>query len=412
MSILELSYIRKYFPILHQNVNGYPLAYLDSAASAQKPIQVLDVLRHYYEQDNANVHRGVHTLGSRATKAYEEARAKVARFIHAKRVEEVIFTRGTTASINLVASSYGRAVCKEGDEIVISAMEHHSNLLPWQQVAKATGALLKYIPLQEDGTFTIEDVANTITNRTKLVAVSHISNVLGIANPVKEMAALAHKHGAVILVDGAQSIAHIKVDVQELDCDFYVFSGHKMCGPTGIGVLYGKSHLLENMEPVEFGGEMIDEVGLYDATWKQLPWKFEAGTPIIAGAIGLGAAIDFLAQIGLDVIEAHDQDLTRYALEQMKQLDGFKLYGPVEGRCGLITFNLGNIHPHDLATILDMHGVAIRAGHHCCQRLMKHFEVGATARASFYLYNTEAEVEQLVAALRKAMQYFEEMGVN
>ena len=412
MSILELSYIRKYFPILHQNVNGSPLAYLDSAASAQKPIQVLDVLRHYYEQDNANVHRGVHTLGSRATKAYEEARAKVARFIHAKRVEEVIFTRGTTASINLVASSYGRAVCKEGDEIVISAMEHHSNLLPWQQVAKATGALLKYIPLQEDGTFTIEDVANTITNRTKLVAVSHISNVLGIANPVKEMAALAHKHGAVILVDGAQSIAHIKVDVQELDCDFYVFSGHKMCGPTGIGVLYGKSHLLENMEPLEFGGEMIDEVGLYDATWKQLPWKFEAGTPIIAGAIGLGAAIDFLEQIGLDVIEAHDQDLTRYALEQMKQLDGFKLYGPVEGRCGLITFNLGNIHPHDLATILDMHGVAIRAGHHCCQRLMKHFEVGATARASFYLYNTEAEVEQLVAALRKAMQYFDEMGVN
>lgn len=410
--MLELSYIRKYFPILHQNINGYPLAYLDSAASAQKPIQVINTLKDYYEQDNANVHRGVHTLGARATKAYEEARAKVTHFIHAKRMEEVIFTRGTTASINLVASSYGRAVCNEGDEIVISAMEHHSNLLPWQQVAKATGAILKYIPLQEDGTFSIEDAASTITNRTKLVAVSHISNVLGIANPVKEMAALAHKHGAVMLVDGAQSIAHIKVDVQELDCDFYVFSGHKMCGPTGIGVLYGKGELLEKMEPVEFGGEMIDEIGLYDATWKQLPWKFEAGTPIIAGAIGLGTAIDFLEQIGLDVIEAHDQYLTRYALEQMKQLDGFTLYGPDEGRCGLITFNLGNIHPHDLATILDMHGVAVRAGHHCCQRLMKHFQVGATARASFYLYNTEAEVEQLLVGLNKAIHYFKEMEVN
>lgn len=412
MRTLDLSYVRKYFPILHQNIHGYPLAYLDSAASAQKPIQVINTLKDYYEQDNANVHRGVHTLGARATKAYEEARAKVTRFIHANRMEEVIFTRGTTTSINLVASSYGRAVCKEGDEIVISAMEHHSNLLPWQQVAKATGAVLKYIPLQQDGTFSIEAAANTITNRTKLVAVSHISNVLGVANPVKEMAALAHKHGAVILVDGAQSIAHIKVDVQELDCDFYVFSGHKMCGPTGIGVLYGKAHLLENMEPVEFGGEMIDEVGLYDATWKQLPWKFEAGTPIIAGAIGLGAAIDFLEQIGLDVIEAHDQYLTRYALEQMKQLDAFTLYGPEEGRCGLITFNLGNIHPHDLATILDMHGVAVRAGHHCCQRLMKHFEVGATARASFYLYNTEAEVEQLLAGLNKAINYFKEMEVK
>jgi cysteine desulfurase/selenocysteine lyase len=410
--MLDLSYIRKYFPILHQNINGYPLAYLDSAASAQKPIQVINTLKDYYEQDNANVHRGVHTLGARATKAYEEARAKVTHFIHAKRMEEVIFTRGTTASINLVASSYGRAVFKEGDEIVISAMEHHSNLLPWQQVAKATGAVLKYIPLQENGTFSIEDAASTITNRTKLVAVSHISNVLGIANPVKEMAALAHKHGAVMLVDGAQSIAHIKVDVQELDCDFYVFSGHKMCGPTGIGVLYGKGELLEKMEPVEFGGEMIDEVGLYDATWKQLPWKFEAGTPIIAGAIGLGTAIDFLEQIGLDVIEAHDQYLTRYALEQMKQLDGFTLYGPDEGRCGLITFNLGNIHSHDLATILDKHGVAIRAGHHCCQPLMRHFEVGATARASFYLYNTEAEVDQLLVGLNKAIHYFNEMEVK
>ncbi|MNH99913.1 putative cysteine desulfurase [compost metagenome] len=409
MIILDTSNIRKLFPILGQKVNGHPLAYLDSAASAQKPIQVIETLKHYYERDNANVHRGVHTLGSRATDAYEEARAKAARFIHAERALEIIFTRGTTSSINLVASSYARAVCKEGDEIVVSAMEHHSNLLPWQQAAKATGAVLKYIPLQADGTFSIEAAEKTITDRTKVVSVSHISNVLGVANPVKQIAAIAHKHGAVVMVDGAQSIPHIKVDVQELDCDFYAFSGHKMCGPTGIGVLYGKRAYLEQMEPIEFGGEMIADVGLYDASWKELPWKFEGGTPIIAGAVGLGAAIDFLEQIGLDVIEAHDKQLTSYAVERMKQIDHLTMYGPEEGRFGLVTFNLDTIHPHDLATVLDTYGVAIRAGHHCCQPLMKHFGASATARASFYLYNTEEDVEQLLFALNKTKKYFREV---
>jgi len=407
--ILDTSNIRKLFPILGQTINGYPLAYLDSAASAQKPIQVIETLKHYYEQDNANVHRGVHTLGSRATEAYEGARVKVARFIHAERGEEIIFTRGTTSSINLVARSYARAVCKEGDEIVVSAMEHHSNLLPWQQAAKATGAVLKYIPLQTDGTFSIEEAENTITNRTKIVSISHISNVLGVANPVKQIAAIAHNRGAVVMVDGAQSIPHIKVDVQELDCDFYAFSGHKMCGPTGIGVLYGKKAYLEQMEPIEFGGEMIADVGLYDASWKELPWKFEGGTPIIAGAIGLGAAIDFLEQIGLDVIEAHDKQLTSYAVEQMKQIEHLTMYGPEEGRFGLVTFNLGKIHPHDLATVLDTYGVAIRAGHHCCQPLMRHFGASATARASFYLYNTEADVEQFLFALNKTKEYFKKV---
>lgn len=409
MIILDTSNIRKLFPILGQTINGYPLAYLDSAASAQKPIQVIETLKHYYEQDNANVHRGVHTLGSRATEAYEGARVKVARFIHAERGEEIIFTRGTTSSINLVARSYARAVCKEGDEIVVSAMEHHSNLLPWQQAAKATGAVLKYIPLQTDGTFSIEEAENTITNRTKIVSISHISNVLGVANPVKQIAAIAHNRGAVVMVDGAQSIPHIKVDVQELDCDFYAFSGHKMCGPTGIGVLYGKKAYLEQMEPIEFGGEMIADVGLYDASWKELPWKFEGGTPIIAGAIGLGAAIDFLEQIGLDVIEAHDKQLTSYAVEQMKQIEHLTMYGPEEGRFGLVTFNLGKIHPHDLATVLDTYGVAIRAGHHCCQPLMRHFGASATARASFYLYNTEADVEQFLFALNKTKEYFKKV---
>lgn len=409
MIILDTSNIRKLFPILGQKVNGHPLTYLDSAASAQKPIQVIETLKHYYERDNANVHRGVHTLGSRATDAYEGARAKAARFIHAERVEEIIFTRGTTSSINLVASSYARAVCKEGDEIVVSAMEHHSNLLPWQQAAKATGAVLKYIPLLSDGTFSIEAAEKTITDRTKVVSVSHISNVLGVANPVKQIAAIAHKHGAVVMVDGAQSIPHIKVDVQELDCDFYAFSGHKMCGPTGIGVLYGKKAYLDQMEPIEFGGEMIADVGLYDASWKELPWKFEGGTPIIAGAVGLGAAIDFLEQIGLDVIEAHDKQLTSYAVERMKQIDHLTMYGPEEGRFGLVTFNLDTIHPHDLATVLDTYGVAIRAGHHCCQPLMKHFGASATARASFYLYNTEEDVEQLLFALNKTKKYFREV---
>lgn len=405
---MESINIRKQFPILNQKIHGYPLVYLDNAASTQKPLQVIESLQQYYEQDNANVHRGVHTLSSRATDAYEGARKKVANFLNAKTEKEVIFTRGTTSSINLVASSYARAVCNEGDEIVISAMEHHSNLLPWQQVAKATKAKLKYIPLQNDGTFSIEDAEKAITSHTKIVAVSHVSNVLGIANPVKQMAAIAHKHGAVIMVDGAQSVPHIKVDVQDLGCDFYAFSGHKMCGPTGIGVLYGKKQLFEKMEPIEFGGEMIDHVDLHDASWKELPWKFEGGTPIIAGAIGLGTAIDFLEGIGLDTIEKHDKQLTSYAVERMKQIEDVTMYGPDDGRFGLVTFNLGKVHPHDLATVLDTYGIAIRAGHHCCKPLMRHFEASATARASFYLYNTEEDVERFILALEKTKDFFKE----
>lgn len=398
--------IRKHFPILHQDVNGHLLAYLDSAATSQKPRTVIEAVSRYYEFENANVHRGVHTLGSRATDAYEGAREKVAKFLNAKSTEEIIFTRGTTTAINLVASSYARSVCQEGDEIVITPMEHHSNLIPWQQVAKATGATLKYIPLQADGSISLADVEATITNRTKMVAVMYVSNVLGVVNPVKEIAAIAHRHGAKMLIDGAQSTPHMKVDMQDLDCDFYALSGHKMCGPTGIGALYGKRALLEKMEPIEFGGEMIDFVGLQESTWKDLPWRFEGGTPIIAGAVGLGAAIDFLQDIGMDTIDHHGKALTAYAVERLSSIEGLTIYGPKNNRAGLVTFNLDDVHPHDVATVLDSEGIAVRAGHHCCQPLMRWLNVTATARASFYLYNTEQEVDRLAASLLKTKEYF------
>jgi cysteine desulfurase/selenocysteine lyase len=403
---MNAAQIRELFPILRQEVNGHPLVYLDSAATSQKPVSVIEALKRYYEWDNANVHRGVHTLGTRATEAYEGAREKAAKFINARSTQEIVFTRGTTSAINLVALSFARAVLKEGDEIVLTPMEHHSNLIPWQQAAKATGATLKYIPLQEDGTIRLEDVERTVTDRTRIVAMTCVSNVLGSVNPVKEAAAVAHRHGACILVDGAQSTPHMRIDVQDLDCDFYAFSGHKMCGPTGIGVLYGKKELLERMEPVEFGGEMIDHVDLHNATWKELPWKFEGGTPIIAGAVGLGAAIDFLEQVGLDEIREHERRITDYALERLSEIEGLSIYGPRRHRAGLVTFNLGDVHPHDVATVLDAEGVAIRAGHHCCQPLMRWLNVTATARASFYLYNTEADVDRLVSALLKAKEYF------
>lgn len=402
MNVKEL---RQLFPILDQQVNGKPLVYLDSAATSQKPLPVIEAIDNYYRQYNSNVHRGVHTLGTKATDAYEGARDKVRRFIGAASTEEIIFTRGTTTAINLVAASYGRAHVREGDEIVITYMEHHSNIIPWQQVAKQTGATLKYIPLQPDGTIRLEDVEQTVTTNTKIVAVMHVSNVLGTINPVKEIARIAHKHGAVVVVDGAQSTPHMKVNVQDIDCDFYAFSGHKMCGPTGIGVLYGKKRLLEQMEPVEFGGEMIDFVGLYESTWKELPWKFEGGTPIIAGAIGLGAAIDFLEQVGLDHIAEHEHRLAQYALEQLATIEGLTIYGPKE-RAGLVTFNIEDVHPHDVATVLDAEGIAVRAGHHCAQPLMKWLNVTATARASFYLYNTEEEIDALVSALKKTKEYF------
>lgn len=397
--------VRKMFPILDQQVNGNPLVYLDSAATSQKPIQVIEKLDDYYRRYNSNVHRGVHTLGTLATDGYEGAREKVKKFINAKSTEEIIFTRGTTTALNLVASSYGRANVGPGDEIVITPMEHHSNIIPWQQVAKATGATLKYIPLQEDGTISLPDVEATITANTKIVSVMHVSNVLGAVNPVKEIATIAHRNGAVMVVDGAQSSPHMKIDVQDLDCDFFAFSAHKMCGPTGIGALYGKKALLNKMEPIEFGGEMIDFVGLQESTWKELPWKFEGGTPIIAGAIGLGAAIDFLQEIGLDEIEKHEHKLAQYALHRLSEVEGVTVYGP-KNRAGLVTFNCDDVHPHDVATVLDSEGIAVRAGHHCAQPLMKWLNVTATARASFYLYNTEEEIDAFVKALIKTKEYF------
>ena len=397
--------LKEEFPILHQEVNGHPLVYLDNAATSQKPRAVLDAMRRYYERDNANVHRGVHTLGARATEAYEGARERVARFLNAE-PNEIVFTRGTTSAINLAAHGYARKHLREGDEIVIAPMEHHSNLIPWQEAARKTGAVLKYIPLQPDGTIRLEDVERTVTERTRIVAVTAASNVLGTVNPVDRIAEIAHRRGAVILVDGAQSTPHMKVDVRAWDVDFYAFSGHKMCGPTGIGVLYGKASLLDAMDPLDFGGEMIEVVELYESTWKEIPWKFEGGTPNIAGAVGLAAAIEFLEQVGLDNIAAHERKLAAYALERLTAIEGIAVYGPRHDRVGLVTFNLGDIHPHDVATVLDSEGIAIRAGHHCCQPLMRWLNATATARASFYLYNTESDIDRLAEALVKTKEFF------
>ncbi|CAH2461426.1 MULTISPECIES: cysteine desulfurase SufS [Bacillus cereus group] len=402
---MNIHEIRKQFPILDQKVNGKQLVYFDSAATSQKPIQVIETLERYYKEYNSNVHRGVHTLGTKATDAYEGAREKVRKFINAKSMEEIIFTRGTTTALNTVAASYGLDNVKEGDEIVISYMEHHSNIIPWQQVAKKTGATLKYLPLQLDGTISLEDVRQTVTPNTKIVSIMHVSNVLGTINPVKEIGAIAHENGAIMIIDGAQSAPHMKVDVQDLNCDFYALSAHKMCGPTGVGVLYGKKELLNNMEPIEFGGEMIDFVDLQESTWKELPWKFEAGTPIIGNAIGLGAAIDFLEEIGLHNIEKHEHELAQYALERLSEVDGVTIYGP-KHRAGLVTFNIDDVHPHDVATVLDVEGIAVRAGHHCAQPLMKWLKASSTARASFYLYNTKEEIDTFVESLIKTKEYF------
>jgi cysteine desulfurase / selenocysteine lyase len=397
---------RQDFPILDQMINGHPLVYLDSAATSQKPLPVIEAVASYYKGYNSNVHRGVHTLGSRATEAYEGAREKVRQFINASSEREIIFTRGTTAAINLIARSYALPRLRAGDEVLLTPAEHHSNLIPWQQVAKATGATLTYFPLQPDGTLALETVKAAITPRTKLVAIQHVSNVMGTVHPLQAIAKMVQQQGGVIVVDGAQSVPHMKVDVQALALDFLCFSGHKMCAPTGIGVLYGRESLLEQMEPVEFGGEMIDHVDLYEATWKELPWKFEGGTPIIAGAIGLGAAIDYLTNIGMDAIAEHDRKLARYAYEQLRHLEGIKIYGPEQNRVGLVTFNVEGIHPHDVATVLDAEGVAVRAGHHCCQPLMRWLNTTATVRASFYLYNNEADIDQLMKGLQKTKEYF------
>ena len=399
--------IRADFPVLNQIVNDEPLIYLDNAATTQKPQAVLDVLNHYYLHDNANVHRGVHTLAERATAEFEAARKKVQQFIHANSNKEIIFTKGTTDSLNIIAQSYGEFI-QPGDEIVISKMEHHANLIPWQQLAKRKQAVLRYIPLTADGHLDVQAAKTIINEKTAIVALAQVSNVLGTVNPVKEMAQLAHQHQAIMVVDGAQAVAHMPVDVQELDCDFYCFSGHKMCGPTGIGVLYGKQALLEKMEPVAFGGEMIDFVDLYESTWTDLPWKFEPGTPNIAGTIGLGAAIDYLENIGMQTIHEYEQAIVADLLPKLQQIEGLTIYGPQNPaeHTAVIAFNLDHLHPHDVASALDMQGIAVRAGHHCAQPLIKELGCFATARASFYFYNTKEEADQLVAAILATKEFF------
>ncbi|MDB1749494.1 cysteine desulfurase [Enterococcus avium] len=406
----DFSTIRKDFPILFQEVNDEPLVYLDNAATTQKPMQVLDVLRHYYEHDNANVHRGVHTLAERATADYENSREKVRAFINAKETAEVLFTRGTTTGLNWLARSYGDAFIKEGDEIVISYMEHHSNIIPWQQLVERTGAVLRYLPLTDQGFIDMTAAKDIINEKTAIVSLAYVSNVLGVINPIKELAEMAHANNAVMIVDGAQAAPHMAVDVQALDADFFAFSGHKMCGPTGIGVLYGKRQWLEQMEPVEFGGEMIDFVNLFDSTWKELPWKFEAGTPNIAGAIALGAAVDYLNEIGMENIHRYEQELVDYVLPKLHEIDGITTYGPQDPKhhTGVIAFNLDGIHPHDVATALDMEGIAVRAGHHCAQPLMNYLNLPATARASFYFYNTKEDADRLIEAIQATKEFFKD----
>lgn len=404
--MIDVEKIRKDFPILDQIVNDEPLVYLDNAATTQKPKAVLEAVNRYYKEDNANVHRGVHTLAERATASYEAARETVRRFINASSTKEVLFTRGTTTGLNWIGR-FAEEILEEGDEVLISIMEHHSNILPWQEACRKTGAKLVYVYLK-DGGLDLEDFREKLTDRTKFVSITHASNVLGVINPIQELAQLAHEKGAIVVVDGAQSVPHMKIDVQKLDADFFVFSGHKMAGPTGIGVLYGKEQYLNQMSPVEFGGEMIDFVYEQSATWKELPWKFEAGTPNMAGAIGLAAAIDYLEAIGMDAIEHHEQDLIAYVFPKLQAIKGLKIYGSQDlaKRSGVISFNLGDLHPHDLATALDYEGVAVRAGHHCAQPLIQYLEVPATARASFYLYNTKEDCDKLVEALIKTKEFF------
>lgn len=404
--MIDFERIRKDFSILDQVVNDEPLVYLDNAATTQKPQQVLDVLADYYQKDNANVHRGVHTLSERATARYEAARQKVADFIQAKSSKEILFTRGTTTSLNWVAQ-FAREILQPDQEVIISVQEHHSNIIPWQQACQQTGAKLRYMPLK-DGELDVDSLKSMLSEKTKFVSLAHVSNVLGSVAPIGEIAELVHQVGAYLVVDGAQSVPHMAVNVQELDVDFYAFSGHKMLGPTGIGVLYGKEELLNLMSPVEFGGEMIDFVYEQSATWKELPWKFEAGTPNIAGAIGLGAAIDYLMEIGMDAIQAYEAELVDYIFPKLQAIPGLTIYGSqdLSKRTGVIAFNLDDLHPHDVATALDYEGVAVRAGHHCAQPLLRYLQVPATVRASFYIYNTKADCDKLVEAIIKTKEFF------
>lgn len=397
---------RKDFPILKQHIHGKPLVYLDNAATSQKPESVIDAISNYYREINSNVHRGVHQLSERATEHYEGARDNIRNFINAASAKEIIFVRGTTEAINLVAQSYGRSRFQAGDEIIISTMEHHSNIVPWQLLCEQTGAVLKVIPITDTGELEPGAYEQLFTARTRLVALAHVSNALGTVNPVREMTAHAHARGIPVLLDGAQAIPHQSVDVQELDCDFYAFSGHKMFGPTGIGVLYAKQALLDKMPPWQGGGDMIRTVRFTASTWNDLPWRFEAGTPDIAGAIGLGAAVDYLRDIGMAEIEGYEQELLAYGTEQLETVPGLKLIGTAREKAGVLSFVMDRIHPHDLGTIVDQQGVAIRTGHHCAMPVMERFNIPATARASLAFYNTREDIDALVKALGKAREVF------
>ncbi|MEO8443827.1 MAG: cysteine desulfurase [Gammaproteobacteria bacterium] len=400
---LDLAAVRRDFPILAQQVNGHPLAYLDNAASYQRPVQVLDAIQHYYTHDHSNIHRGVHTLSHRATDLHEGARETVRAFINAASVREIIFTRGTTEAINLVASSFGQGL-RAGDEILITTMEHHSNIVPWQLLCERQGTVLRVAPINDAGELLLDDFMQLLGPRTRLVAVAHVSNALGTVNPVKAIIAAARARGIPVLLDGAQAIAHQRVDVQALDCDFYAFSGHKLCGPTGIGVLYGREAILRELPPYQGGGDMILTVSFKGTTYNELPYRFEAGTPHIAGAIGLAAAIDYLNGLGMQNIVAWEASLLDYATASLQELPGLTLVGTARDKASLVSFNLAGIHPHDLGTILDQQGVAVRAGHHCAMPVMERFGLPGTARASFAFYNTRVEIDQLLAGLRLAQR--------
>ncbi|MCB9639942.1 MAG: cysteine desulfurase [Myxococcales bacterium] len=405
-SEFDVEQIRKDFPILQEKVHGKPLVYLDSGASAQKPQVMIDALVNFYQHDYANIHRGVHVLSERATRAYEDARGVVQRFLNAKEEREIVFVRGTTEAINLVASTYGRDNIKEGDEIIVSAMEHHANIVPWQMLCEQVGAKLRVIPMDDRGVLDMDAYRSMLGPRTKMVAVVHLSNALGTLNPVEEMIELAHQHDVPVLLDGAQSAPHIKVDVQALDCDFFTLSGHKLYGPTGIGVLYGKAALLEKMSPYQGGGDMIEDVTFEKTTFAEIPSRFEAGTPHIAGAVGLAAAIKYVEGIGMEKIHAYTHALMEYGAQRLLEVPGLRLIGTAPNKTSILAFSVQDIHPHDLGTILDQEGVAIRTGHHCAQPVMQHFGVSATARASLSFYNTREEIDTLVAALQKAVRIF------
>lgn len=397
------------FAILRRKVNGKPLVYLDNAATSQKPRQVLDSISNYYKKNNANVHRGIHTLSVEATEMIEGARKKVAEFIGAKDSAEVVFTKNATEAINLVAYSWGRANIKRSDEIVVTIAEHHSNFVPWQQLAKEVGAIFKVVPVLENGELDRMAFAKAITKKTKLVAFFHVSNVLGSINPVSDLVSVVRKKSkTVVLIDGAQAVPHMEVDVGKIGCDFYVFTGHKMLAPTGIGVLWARREILETMRPFMFGGEMISKVGVKESNWNELPWKFEAGTPNIEGIIGLGAAVDYLNEIGMDKVREHEIDLTKYAIEKLSKINGLEIFGPkdVRKRGGVVSFNVGKVHAHDVASILDNEGIAIRSGQHCAEPLMDFMKVPAVARASFYIYNPKSDVDKLVDGIKKVKEVF------